>query len=46
MTVRSRVPFYVFVFLLIAAGIAIATWRHMELGIPWMTGEQRPSLDD
>lgn len=39
---RSRVPFYVFVFLLIAAGIAIATWRHMELGIPWMTGEQRP----
>ena len=42
MTVRSRVPFYVFVFLLIAAGIAIATWRHLELGIPWMTGEQRP----
>ena len=42
MTARSRVPFYVFVFLLIAAGISIATWRHLELGIPWMTGEQRP----
>lgn len=42
MSVRSRVPFYVFVFLLIVAGIAIGTWRHIELGIPWMTGEQRP----
>src|SRR5690554_161951 len=42
MTARSRAPFYVFVFLLIAAGISIATWRHLELGIPWMTGEQRP----
>ena len=42
MTARSRAPFYVFVFLLIAAGIFIATWRHLELGIPWMTGEQRP----
>ncbi|MFO8140446.1 MAG: inactive transglutaminase family protein [Marinobacter sp.] len=42
MIVRSRAPFYVFVFLLIAAGISIATWRHVELGVPWMTGEQRP----
>lgn len=42
MTVRSRAPFYVFVFLLMAAGISIATWRHVELGVPWMTGEQRP----
>lgn len=42
MTVRSRVPFYAFVLLLIAAGISMATWRHFELGIPWMTGEQRP----
>ncbi|HLT14087.1 MAG TPA: inactive transglutaminase family protein [Marinobacter sp.] len=42
MTVRSRIPFYVAVFLLIAAGISFATWRHIELGIPWMTGEQRP----
>ncbi|XKH00401.1 inactive transglutaminase family protein [Marinobacter nauticus] len=42
MTAKSRVPFYAFVLLLIAAGIAIAVWRHLELGVPWMTGEQRP----
>ncbi|MGO1462335.1 MAG: inactive transglutaminase family protein [Marinobacter sp.] len=38
----SRLPFYIAVFLLIAAGISLATWRHIELGIPWLTGEQRP----
>jgi len=38
----SRLPFYIAVFLLIAAGISLATWRHVELGIPWLTGEQRP----
>src|SRR5690554_7177732 len=42
MSTRSRAPFYAFVFLLIAAGLSIATWRHLELGIPWMTGEQHP----
>ncbi|HLV76842.1 MAG TPA: inactive transglutaminase family protein [Marinobacter sp.] len=42
MSVPSRAPFYAFVFLLIAAGISFATWRHLELGIPWMTGEQHP----
>ena len=42
MTSRSRVPFYIFVFLLIAAGVATATWRNLELGVPWTTGEQRP----
>ncbi|KEF32917.1 hypothetical protein D777_00479 [Marinobacter nitratireducens] len=42
MTSRSRLPFYIAVFLLIAAGISLAIWRHMELGIPWLTGEQRP----
>lgn len=42
MTAHSRTPFYIFVFLLIAAGMATAVWRHMELGVPWMTGEQRP----
>ncbi len=42
MTAKSRVPFYIFVFLLISAGIATAVWRHLELGVPWMTGEQQP----
>ncbi|MEP3561194.1 MAG: inactive transglutaminase family protein [Marinobacter sp.] len=42
MTVRSRIPFYVAVFLLITAGLSVATWRHFEMGIPWMTGEQQP----
>jgi hypothetical protein len=28
--------------LLITAGISLAVWRHIELGIPWLTGEQRP----
>ncbi|AOY88241.1 gonadoliberin III [Marinobacter salinus] len=42
MTNRSRLPFYVAVFLLIATGISLAIWRHVELGIPWLTGEQRP----
>ena len=39
---RSRTPFYIAVFLLIAAGVSLAVWRHVELGIPWLTGEQRP----
>ena len=42
MSSRSRVPFYVFVLLLMTAGIATAIWRHVELGVPWATGEQRP----
>ncbi len=42
MTTRSRLPFYIAVLLLISAGIALAIWRHVEMGIPWLTGEQRP----
>ncbi|MDK8464931.1 inactive transglutaminase family protein [Marinobacter sp. SS13-12] len=42
MTSRSRIPFFVAILLLIAAGISIAVWRHVELGIPWFTGEQKP----
>lgn len=42
MTTRSRLPFYIAVLLLISAGITLAIWRHMEMGIPWLTGEQRP----
>lgn len=42
MTSRSRLPFYFAIFLLMAAGIALAIFRHIELGIPWLAGEQRP----
>jgi len=41
-TSPSRLPFYIAVLLLISAGISLAVWRHIELGIPWLTGEQRP----
>ncbi|WP_417548537.1 inactive transglutaminase family protein [Marinobacter segnicrescens] len=39
---RSRYPFYLAIFLLIAAGIALAVTRHVQLGIPWLAGEQKP----
>ncbi len=42
MTTRSRLPFFFAIFLLITAGITLATLRHLELGIPWLSGEQRP----
>ncbi|MCG2580054.1 MAG: inactive transglutaminase family protein [Marinobacter sp.] len=42
MTSRSRIPFFTAIALLIVAGTAMAIWRHIELGIPWLTGEQRP----
>ncbi|MFO7993045.1 MAG: inactive transglutaminase family protein [Marinobacter sp.] len=42
MTSRSRIPFFFAILLLIAAGISIAVWRHVELNIPWFTGEQKP----
>jgi len=42
MTSRSRIPFYIAIFLLIAAGVSLAVWRHIELGIPWFSGQQQP----
>lgn len=39
---RSRIPFYIAVLLLITAGISLAVWRHIELGIPWFSGQQEP----
>lgn len=38
----SRAPFYFALFVLITAGLALAVLRHVELGIPWLPGEQRP----
>lgn len=42
MTSRSKIPFYIAILLLIAAGVSLAVWRHLELGIPWMSGQQDP----
>ena len=42
MITRSRLPFYIAVLLLITAGLSLAIWRHVEMGIPWLNGEQRP----
>ena len=42
MTSRSKIPFYIAILLLIAAGISLAVWRHLELGIPWLSGQQEP----
>ncbi|MFL1467467.1 inactive transglutaminase family protein [Marinobacter sp. HN1S83] len=42
MNTRSRIPFFSAIALLILAGAALAIWRHVELGIPWFTGEQHP----
>lgn len=42
MTSRSRIPFYIAIFLLIAAGVSLAVWRHLELGIPWFSGDRQP----
>lgn len=42
MKARSRLPFYFAILLLIVTGVSVAVWRHVELGIPWVTGEQQP----
>lgn len=39
---RSRYPFYLAIFLFIVGGIALATARHVQLGIPWLAGQQQP----
>ncbi|WP_404361712.1 inactive transglutaminase family protein [Marinobacter sp.] len=42
MTTRSRLPFYFGVAILITVGIVLAVLRHVEMGVPWLAGEQRP----
>jgi hypothetical protein len=42
LTARSRLPFYFGVAVLVTAGIALAILRHVETGVPWLAGEQRP----
>lgn len=41
----SRVPFYLSVFLLIAAGITLSVLRHQTYGVPWTPGETRQVWD-
>ena len=41
----SRVPFYLSVFLLIAAGITLSVFRHQTYGVPWTPGETRQVWD-
>ncbi len=41
MTTRSRMPFYVAVFILISLGLVLAMLRHTNLGIPLFPGEQK-----
>ncbi|TVQ92381.1 MAG: gonadoliberin III [Chromatiaceae bacterium] len=39
---RAQLPFYVGVLLLTLVGITLAWVRHIELGIPWFPGAERP----
>ncbi|MBY6197412.1 inactive transglutaminase family protein [Vibrio hangzhouensis] len=41
----SRIPFYLSVALLIAAGIALSVLRHETYGVPWTPGETRQVWD-
>lgn len=41
----SRVPFYLSVLLLIAAGITLSVVRHQTYGVPWTPGETRQIWD-
>lgn len=41
----SRVPFYLSVLLLIAAGITLSVVRHQTYGVPWAPGETRQIWD-
>lgn len=41
----SRVPFYIFIFLLIAAGLYLSVFRHYTYGVPWTPGETKQVWD-
>ncbi|MGO2508033.1 MAG: inactive transglutaminase family protein [Vibrio hibernica] len=41
----SRVPFYFFIAILIATGIALSIMRHENYGVPWTPGETRQVWD-
>lgn len=39
----SRVPFYIFIALLIVAGATLMIQRHDSYGVPWTPGESESS---
>lgn len=39
---NSKTPFYLATLLLIAAGLLLAILRHLQMGVPWLPGEQQP----
>ncbi len=39
---HSKAPFYLATLLLIAAGLLLAVLRHLQMGVPWLPGEQQP----
>ncbi|WCP68080.1 inactive transglutaminase family protein [Vibrio tubiashii] len=41
----SKIPFYISVALIIAAGIALSIFRHQNYGVPWTPGETRQVWD-
>ena len=41
----SKIPFYLSVILLVAAGIALSVFRHQNYGVPWTPGETRQIWD-
>ncbi len=41
----SKIPFYISVALIIAAGIALSVIRHQSYGVPWTPGETRQVWD-
>ncbi|AIW13632.1 inactive transglutaminase family protein [Vibrio tubiashii] len=41
----SKIPFYISVALIIAAGVALSIFRHQNYGVPWTPGETRQVWD-
>ena len=41
----SKVPFYIFVSMLVIAGTALSIFRHQSYGVPWTPGETRQVWD-
>jgi hypothetical protein len=42
---RSRLPFYFLIALLVIIGITLSTLRHQDYGVPWTPNESRQVWD-